>query len=129
MPRRLSHPTSAELAVLVADLRDQVAALEAENSRLRAEVACLRTHNAAAPAEGEASGPPATPSRGKTRRATGFKANVVVVNRHRPRHRRAPIPGRRREAPDRIVVHAPTVCGGCGTPLAGGRLVGRRQVI
>jgi hypothetical protein len=39
------------------------------------------------------------------------------------------VPGRRREAPDRIVVQAPTVCPDCGGELTGGRLIGRRQVI
>lgn len=131
MPRRPPRPTYEELAALVAELRERVAALEAENARLRAEVAALRGEDAPSSAGGggtEAAPPPAPPG-AKKRPSAGFRANVVVVERHRPRKPRAPVPGRRRDVPDRVVVHAPGTCGGCGTTLSGGRLVGRRQVI
>jgi transposase len=123
MPRRPPRPTYEELLA-------RVAALEAENARLRAEVAALRGEGGPPAAGGgaEAAPPPAAPG-AKKRPAAGFKANVVVVERRRPRKPRAPVPGRRRDAPDRVVVHAPAVCGGCGAALAGGRLVGRRQIV
>jgi transposase len=128
MPRRPPRPTYEDLPALVAELRDRVAALEAENARLRAEVARLRGEDGPPAASAAATAAPA-PAAAKRRPAGGFKANVVVVERHRPRAPRAPVPGRRREAPDRVVVHAPAVCGGCGAALGGGRLVGRRQIV
>jgi transposase len=129
MARRPPRPTYEELLDLVAELRDRVTALEAENARLRAELALLRGEGGASSAGGGATAPPVVAASGRTGRPAGFKANVVVVDRHRPRRSRSPVPGRRRDVPDRIVVHAPAVCGGCGVALAGGRLVGRRQVI
>jgi transposase len=120
------RPTYEELAALVGELRDRLAELEAENARLRAEVARLRGEEEP-PAAGSAAA--AAPPGAKRGRPAGIKANVVRLARHRPRQPRTPVPGRRRDVPDRIVVHAPTVCGGCGSALAGGRLVGRRQVI
>ena len=115
-------PAVAELLLLVGELRERIAALEAENARLRAEVTDLRGD--APPASGAA---PPVPRR--KRPPAWAKANVVVVARHRPRNRREPVPGRRREAPDHIVLHAPTVCPACAAPLDRGRLVGRRQLI
>ena len=129
MARRPPRPTDEELAALVVELRDRVAALEAENARLRADLARLRGEDGEPPVGGTAAAASAAPTGAKKGRAAGFRANTVVVARHRPRRPRAPVPGRRREVPDRIVVHAPAVCGGCGAALAGGRLVGRRQVV
>jgi len=122
MPRRPPRPTYEELLA-------RVAALEAEIARLRAELADRRGEDAP-PAGGGAPGPaPDAPSPPRKRPPGWVKANVVVLARRRPRKPRAPVPGRRREVPDRVVVHAPTVCPGCGHGLAGGRLVGRRQVL
>jgi hypothetical protein len=129
MSRRPPRPTSAELARLVAELRDRVAALEAEIARLRADLAAARGEDEPpAMGSGATLAAPAPPRATKARPA-GIKANVVRLARHRPRKPRTPVPGRRREVPDRIVAHAPAACGGCGAVLAGGRLVGRRQVI
>jgi transposase len=129
MARGVRRPTYEELLGLVAELRDRVAALETENARLRAGVARLRGEDGppAAGSADDATTP--APARGKAGRPGGFKANVVVVERRRPRTPRSPVPGRCRAVPDRIVVHAPALCGGCGAALAGGRLVGRRQVL
>ena len=128
-------PTVAELLVLVGELREHIAALEAENGRLRAEVATLRAEVALLRGDDDAAGgtgagavTDAPPVR-RRRPPAWAKANVIVVAQHRPRRPRAPVPGRRREAPDRIVLHAPTVCPACAAPLARGRVVGRRQVI
>src|SRR5688572_19278940 len=101
MASRETPPTVAELLLLVGELRERIAALEAENARLRAEVTDLRGDTP--PASGAA---PPVPRR--KRPPAWAKANVVVA-RHRPRKRREPVPGRRREAPDHIVLHAPTV--------------------
>jgi transposase len=122
MASRETPPTVAELLLLVGELRERIAALEAENARLRAEVTDLRGDTP--PASGAA---PPVPRR--KRPPAWAKANVVVVARHRPRKRREPVPGRRREAPDHIVLHAPTVCPACAALLDRGRLVGRRQLI
>ena len=112
------------LLALVGELRARIAALEAENARLRAEVAALRGEE---PRPTDDRGTPGAAPR--TRPPRWAKANVVVVARHRPRRPRAPVSGRRREVPDRIIVHAPAVCPACAAPLGRGRLVGRRQVI
>jgi transposase len=129
MARAARRPTYEELRDLVAELRDRVAALEAENARLRAEVARLRGEDGPAPGGSGADATAPAPVSAKQGRSGGFRANVMVVDRRRPRQPRAPVPGRRRDLPDRIVVHAPATCRGCGAALAGGRLVGRRQVI
>ena len=124
MAGSVAQPTVAELRLLVDDLRERIAALEAENARLRAEVTTLRGEEPPpAGAQGQSG---AAPRRRPPRWA---KANVVVVARRRPRKRRHPAPGRRRDIPDRIVMHAPSVCPDCAAPLGRGRLVGRRQVI
>jgi transposase len=136
MTRRQRRPTDDELAALVAQLQDQVQALSAENAALRAEVATLRAEvallrgdddaardGAGSHAAAEAAPPP------RKRPPAWVKANVLVRERHRPRLPRAPVPGRRRAVPDRIVLHAPAVCPACAAPLGRGRLVGRRQVI
>lgn len=117
--------TDDGLLALVRELRDRVAALETENARLRAEVAALRGDDLLA--TGAGAGAAGAPSRKRPPRWA--KANVVVVARCRPRQRRAPVPGRRRDVPERIVLHAPAVCPDCAAPLGRGRLVGRRQVI
>jgi transposase len=124
MAESTAQPTVEALLALVGELRERITAVEAENARLRAEVATLR---GAEPPPTDAPGPPgAAPRRHPPRWA---KANVVVVARRRPRKVRSPVPGRRREEPDRIVLHAATVCPACAAPLDRGRLVGRRQVL
>src|SRR5687767_13843416 len=115
MTRGEPEPTYDELRLLVVQLQAQVQALSAENAVLRAEHAALRAELATLrgeePPPAGAEGPPgAAPRRRPPRWA---KANVVVVARRRPRKGRSPVPGRRREAPDRIVLHAPTVCPAC----------------
>jgi transposase len=123
MARRPPHPTYEELLA-------RIAALEAENARLRAELAALRGEDVLPPGDGAPAPVPDVPAPTTRKRPPGWvKATVVVVARHRPRATRAPVPGRCRETPDRIVVHAPTTCPDCGEALRGGRLVGRRQVL
>jgi transposase len=123
MARKRTQPTYTELLA-------RVAALEAEIARLRAELAVLRGDDDPPPSTGAAAPAPAAPAPTARKRPPGWvKANVVIVARRRPRKPRAPVPGRRRDVPDRIVVHAPTTCPDCGHGLAGGRLVGRRQVV
>ena len=58
-----------------------------------------------------------------------MKPNGVVVERHKPRRARQPVPGRHREEPDRQVVHAPGHCAVCASELRGRKVVRRRQVI
>ena len=120
-----SGPTYDELVALVAQLQAEVRALRAENATLRADLAALRGDDGAdGPGAGTASPAPA-----RKRPPAWAKANVIVRERHRPRQPRAPVPGRRRDIPGRIVLHAPAVCPACAAPLARGRVVGRRQVI
>ena len=123
-----SGPSYDELTALVAQLQAEVNALRAENAALRAEVALLRGDDDAA-TEGTGSAAAAPRPTPRKRPPAWAKANVVVVTQQRPRQPRAAVPGRRREAPDRIVRHAPTICPVCAAPLDRGRLVGRRQVI
>jgi transposase len=123
-PQRLE-----EMAAQLAELRQLVATLTAENARLRAEVAALRG-GAAEPGgvDGDAvSREGVPPSRKAPPR--WVKANVVVVERHRPRQARQPVPGRARVVPDRQVVHAPSHCPACAGVLGRGQVVQRRQLI
>lgn len=127
MTRRAARPTYDELVVLVGELRDRLAVLEAENGRLRAEVARLRDRDAPSPPSAPAATAPRVPTMRK--RPLDLKANIVIVRRSCRRATRPPVPGRRREVPDRIEIHAPKDCPSCGEALRRGRLVGRRQVI
>ena len=121
---RQQQPTYDELATLVAQLQSALEVLRAENAALRAEVAALRGED---PLPSDDRSKPAGAPRQRPLRWA--KANVGVVAQHRPRRSRAAVPGRRREVPDRIVLHAAALCPDCGAPLARGRVVGRRQVI
>ena len=126
MAGKAKRPGYDELAGQVAALREQVRALKAEVHRLRAENARLRGDAPMVPEEGDvAAGAP----RGRTSPPRWAKANVVRVQVRRPRKRRAPVPGRCRETPDRRVVHALDRCPQCATVLRRGRVVQRRQVI
>jgi transposase len=122
--RRQQRPTYDELVTLVAQLQAALEDLQAENVALRAEVATLRGEEPRPTGERDTAA--AAPRKRPPRWA---KANVVVVAQHRPRRSRAPVPGRRRDVPDRILLYAPTVCPVCAAPLDRGRVVGRRQVI
>jgi transposase len=131
---RRQRPTYDELAALVTQLQADLAALRTENAALRAEVATLRAEVAALRGDDDASpdgvGPGAAGAPPPRKRPPVWaKANVIVREQRRPRTLRAPVRGRRREVPDRIVLHAPTLCPVCAAPLGRGRLVGRRQVI
>jgi hypothetical protein len=128
MTRRAAPPTYDDLVALVRDLRERLVVVEAENARLRAAVARLGGRDdppsTSAPAAATAPGPPP-----RSKRPLDIKANVVIVRRATRRATRQPVPGRRREIPDRIEVHAPRDCPCCGETLQRGRVVGRRQVI
>jgi hypothetical protein len=127
MARGAAQPTDDDLLALVGELRARVAALEAENARLRARLAALEGEDGPPAGGGAAPGEPGAPP--PKRPPKWAKANVIVVARRRPRKPRPPVPGRRRDVPDRIVLHAPERCPDCAAPLSRGRLVGRRQVI
>jgi len=131
MPRDAAAPAiSDDVLVLISELCDRLAALEAENARLRAEIAELRgTSDLLVGGRTSASGSTVATSSVPGKRPLKIKANVVVVHRVCRRAARMSVPGRRRDVPDRIVVHAPSVCPGCGEGLHRGRLVGRRQVL
>lgn len=131
MAGKAKRPGYDELAGHVAVLREQVRALKAENQRLRTENARLRGETpAAADDAGEpATEPPAEPPLGRKTPPRGVKANVVRVSVRRPRKRRSPVSGRRREPPDRRVAPALPQCPRCGAALRRGRVVARRQFI
>lgn len=129
MAGKAKRPGYDELAGQVAVLREQVCALKAAVHRLRAENARLRGEAPAAAEDAAGAGAEAGPHRGRRSPPRWAKANVVRVSVRRPRQPRAPVPGRRREAPDRRVVHAPSHCPHCASVLRRGRVVGRRQVI
>jgi len=128
MGRRADPQRVDELAALVADLRQRIVALTAENARLRAELAAVRG------GEEPPRGPAVvdTPLDAAPVRKTPprwVKANVVVVAQRRPRRARQPVPGRPRAIADRQVAYAPTHCPRCASVLGRGRRVGSRQVI
>ena len=129
MAGKAKRPGYDELAGQVAALREQVRALKAENHRLRAENARLCGEAPAAPEDTAGEPAEAAPARGRKAPPRWVKANVMRVRARRPRQPRDPVPGRRREAPHRRVVHAPSHCPHCASALRRGRVVGRRQVI
>ena len=126
MAGKAKRPGYDELAGQVATLREQVRLLKAELQRLRAENTRLRGESPATDAVVEEADAPPPGRKAPPRWA---KANVVRVEVRRPRKPRASVPGRRRELPDRRIVHALDRCPHCATPLRRGRVVGRRQVI
>ena len=109
------YVTHDELLTENARLRAEVAALQAENATLREQLATVRERLSTL----EQRTPP--PS---------VKANRAQPPRPRPaRKRREHTSARRREAPTATVTHALDVCPDCGAALAGGEVVGRRQII
>lgn len=127
MAGKAKRPSYDELAGQVAALREQVRALKAEIHRLRADNARLRGETPPVPEDGAEDA--AAAPRGRKSPPRWAKANVVRVQVRRPRKPRAPVPGRRREVPDRRVVHALSHCPHCASVLRRGRVVARRQVI
>ena len=108
-----------QVADLVVGLYAQVDALEAQVRELQRQLG-LNSHNSSKPPSSDGYRKPAPKSlRGKSERPSGGQWGH---------------PGQRlefRENPDRTVVHRPTVCGGCGSPLAAeapSESVERRQV-
>lgn len=120
------RPGSDELATQVAELREVVRALKAENARLRAELAALGGQE---PGERVETAVPAPVGPKKISPPRWAKANVVRVAQRRPRRSRPTVAGRRRAIPDRLVIHAQDHCPHCQTVLRRGRVTGRRQVI
>jgi hypothetical protein len=125
------QPSAEALRAEVAELRRLVQALQAENSRLRARLRALGEALAdeSPPDERDPAAPGEARPSPRRDRPAWVKANVVRVARYRPRKPRAPVPGRRRAVPDRIVVHAHDRCPRCAAALAGGTVLQRRQVI
>lgn len=123
------RPGYDELAGQVAALREQVRALKAELHRLRVENARLRGEAPEGAEDAVGAAAEAKPPQRRRAPPRWAKANVVRVQVRRPRKLRTPVPGRRREAPDRRVVHALSHCPACASVLRRGRVVERRQVI
>jgi len=129
-----ANPQQVDLARLFAESRRLVASLKTENAQLRATVEALRAELAALrgeapPAEEECQDVERASVIGRQAPPRWVKANVKVVSRHKPRKARLPVPGRRRQEPDRQVIHALEHCVGCGKELSRGEVVQRRQVV
>src|SRR5437879_4963608 len=98
----------------LAELEGRLAALEAENARLREQLAAATAHGP--PHSGTSSRPPSSdppnapkrPGRGPTGRPRGGQ-------RGHAGHQRALLPTDQVEA---VVVHRPAACPGCQTPLS-----------
>jgi hypothetical protein len=120
------RPGYDELAAQVAELREVVRTLKAENARLRAELAARGGGDGG---EGSDSATTAPVGLKKSRPPRWAKANVVRIAQRRPRRSRSAVAGRRRALPDRQVVHAQAHCPRCQAALRRGRVTGRRQVI
>jgi transposase len=132
VPTGNERPSYDELAALVVqqaqvinELRVRVAALEAENVRLREENAELKRRlgmnstNSSQPPSADGLAKPARKSlRGKTGRKPGGQAG-------HPGSTLTPV-----AVPDEVIRHEPACCGGCGGRLTGAVEVGltRRQV-
>ena len=127
MVGKAPRPSYADLATVVAELRQVVRDLQADNARLRA---ALAQATGAAAAEVLPTPPLAAPPAGRSAPPRWAKANVArPAGERRPRKRRSPVPGRRRDRPDRRILYAPAHCAQCQTALRRGRVVQRRQVI
>lgn len=127
MGKAASQQRIDELSRQVAELRQLVVKLKSENARLRAELAALRGEEE--PAGEEEDQPDPVAAGGRKAAPRWMKPNVVVVARSRVRRRREPVPGWRRQEPDRQVLHAVEACAGCGSALRRGEVVRRRQVV
>ena len=128
MAKPPARHTVDELAALVAQPRRSVATLNAENARLRAELAALRGDDAPPADAADSAEPTEAPVRGKAL-PRWVSANVVTLARTRSRRTRVSVPGRQRAVPDQQIVHAPRHCSACAQALGRGRVVQRRQVI
>jgi len=129
MVGKAGRPSYDELATQLAELREVVRALKAENARLRAELAALDGGDGGQGGEGVESALPAPVGPKKIRPPRWAKANVVRVAQRRPRRSRPAVAGRRRAIPDRQIIHAVAHCPRCQTTLRRGRVSRRRQVI
>ncbi len=111
----LVYAPRAELVALIQAQQARLEAQEATIATLRARVSELETRLGSSGGKGM----PGTKPAGATRsRATD-----------RPRRKRPHGYARRRMPPTRRVEHVPTHCPHCATPLAGGWVVRRREVI
>jgi transposase len=127
MKQRTVRPTIRELQRQLAEMRQLVTSLKAELARVKAELAAERGERVPGSEPDEEHEATSAVSRPTPPR--WVKANVVTIERKRPRKLRAPVPGRRRARPDRQVIHAPDQCPVCAHALRRGRVVRRRQVI
>jgi transposase len=110
----LTTASRAELLGLIAAQAATIAELRAANEQLRAEVRELR----------------ARLDKGGPRGMPGLKPPSAHARApRRPRKGRQHGFGRGREAPTRRVRHVVAACPSCATPLRGGAVVRRRQVI
>ncbi len=116
MAKPPARHTVDELAALVAQPRRSVATLNAENARLRAELAALRGDDAPPADAADSAEPTEAPVRGKAL-PRWVSANVVTLARTRSRRTRDSVPGRQRAVPDQQIVHAPQQCSVCARVL------------
>jgi transposase len=123
---KAGRPSYNELAAQIAELREVVRSLKAENARLRAEVTALGGQDLEERTESDDTAPVGPKKISPPRWA---KANVVRVAQRRPRRSRPAVAGRQRAIPDRLVMHAQDDCPRCQAALRRGRVSGRRQVI
>lgn len=127
------HPLEqriTKLQLVVASLREEIVLLQVENAALRTENARLRQELATLGGDGDdGTGTASGSAPERNRPGSWGKANVVVVERHKPRQGRALVPGWHRQEPDRQVIHAIEVCTGCGATLRRGEVVQRRQLM
>jgi transposase len=120
----LNRFARAELAELVLVQQGAIAALEAVVAELRARVKELEdrlardSHNSGKP-------PSSDGLKKRTRSLRQASGKKPGGQPGHPGHRLEPV-----EAPDRVVVHAPSACGSCGRSLGDGVVAGveRRQV-
>jgi transposase len=115
MDEELQYAERAVLLQLIAEQRQHIAALQAQLAASQEQVRLLTARMA----ELEQRDPPAWAKPNRPKRS----------DPRPPRKRRGTAFVRRREAPTAIVEHAAERCPGCDTPLTGGWVRWRRQVI